>query len=82
MKIPLTKPDVPPTKQDVPLPFKKMKSTGQYIISCEDSLFIKGSPAKSQDHPPRQQQKTMDLSFHHLQQTLDSGFGRVEPYIN
>ena len=46
MKIPLTKYDGPPTKYDIPLAFNKRNSTGQHIISCEDSLYIKGSHAK------------------------------------
>ena len=51
MKIPPTKYDVPPTKYDFPLPFNRRNSTGQHIISCEDALFITGSPAKIQDRP-------------------------------
>ena len=40
MNIPPPQPDVFPTKHDVPLLFKKMKSAGQHIISCKDPLFI------------------------------------------
>ena len=49
MKILLTKLDIPLTKYHVPILLTKMNSTGQYIISCEDRFFIKGSPAKKQN---------------------------------
>ena len=38
MKIPPTKHDIPETKYNVPLPFNKMNSTGQHIMSC-NTLF-------------------------------------------
>ena len=51
MKICSTKNYITPTKYDVPLPFNKRNITGEYIISCEDPLFIKGSPAKKTGSP-------------------------------
>ena len=45
VKIPPTKHDIPQAKYDVPLPFNKMNSTGQHIMSCNTvtSVRLKGT---------------------------------------
>ena len=51
MKILPTKHDIPQAKYDVPLPFNKVNSTGQYIMSCNTLFSPQDKPLTDRIHP-------------------------------
>ena len=51
MKIPPTKHSVPQTKYDVPLPFSKMITTGQHIMSCNTIFSPQDKPLTDRIRP-------------------------------